>query len=525
MAVIEKNGTYMALPMAIKRGNPIALDTTAIWYSLEELRTYAQTGATAYVGQILALVDEASNSAKAYIIANAAGDLQEVGSATVGDNKTIVLKDDGVLALKNWGVEYYRWVDAVGEEGQEGYVAGHHEKQVVDAEHPWIAGLEPKAIAGSDGTFELAWYQPSTTTVEGLSSTVSTIRTSVDEITAALGDAETAGTIRYDIAGKLDKAGGTMTGDLILSDGAKAASETVVNTKIATAIGSAGHLKRAIVEALPEVAEADADTIYMIKDANVTSGDAYKEYMLIEGAFAQIGDTSVDLTPYAKIDLSDGYGSGNLIVINANGTLQDGGQTIADIDSQIGAITSNVSKKVDKEDGKSLISDTLISKVEGLANIKSIGSNLTLSEEGVLSAQDSYELPIASTTVLGGVMVDGTTIKADETGKISVPAADATAAGLLSKDDFTKIQNIEAGAQVNTVIGALLGGTEAEINEDKQIVVPVASETAMGLVKGSADNDKIAVGTDGTMSLNKVSTTKLYVPDSDEFILDGGAAN
>ena len=296
MAVIEKNGTYMALPMAIKRGNPVSLDTTAIWYSLEELQTYAQTGPTAYVGQILALVDEASNSAKAYIIANAAGDLQEVGSATLGDNKTITLKDDGALALKNWGVEYYKWVDSVGTEGDEGYVAGHHEKQVVDAEHPWIAGLEPKALVGADGTFELAWYQPSTTTVEGLNSTVTTIQTTVNEINNALGTAETEGTIRYDIANKLDKAGGTMTGDITLKDGGKVLS----NIEIQNLVSSAGHLKRAVVDVLPEVATADANTIYMVKDATVTSGDAYKEYMLIDGAFAQIGDTSVNLEPYAK---------------------------------------------------------------------------------------------------------------------------------------------------------------------------------------------------------------------------------
>lgn len=588
MAVIEKNGTYMALPMAIKRGNPISLDTTAIWYSFEELQTYAQTGATAYVGQIVALVNEEDNSAKAYIIANAAGDLQEVGSATVGDNRTIVLKSDGALALKNWGVEYYRWVDTVGEEGQEGYVAGHHEKQVVDAEHPWIAGLEPKAIAGAAGTFELAWYQPSTTTVEGLSSTVSTIRTSVDEINAALGSAETEGTIRYDIAGKLDKSGGTMTGELKLSDKSKAASEAVVDAKIAEAIGSAGHLKRAIVEALPEVAEADADTIYMIKDANVTSGDAYKEYMLIEGAFAQIGDTSVDLTPYAKIDLSDGYGSGNLIVINANGILQDSGQTIADIDSQIAAIASNVSKKVDKEDGKSLISDTLISKVEGLANIKSIGSNLTLSEEGVLSAQDSYQLPIASDTVLGGVIVDGVTIKADTTGKISVPAADGSTAGLLSKEDFVKVQNIEAGAQKNaidsvdeaqfaidvdkklslldvamskvtgladalagkvavedgkslvsnTLITKLEGIAEgAEVNKLEAVKVngvalDIADKavnipvggTVLGVVMSSDAQNKISIGADGTMEVNSVNVTKLVQDNESYLILDGGTS-
>lgn len=520
MAVIKKDYNASSLPVAFSRGNSIPLDKSSLWFSLEEMQAYSASNPIAYVGQILTLVNEGDNTAKAYIIANTAGDLQEVGSATVGDNKTITLKDDGALALKNWGVEYYKWVDPVGTEGEEGYVAGHHEKQIVDAEHPWIAGLEPKALAGSDGTFELAWYQPSTTTVEGLSSTVTTIQTTVNEINNALGTAETEGTIRYDIANKLDKAGGTMTGDITLKDGGKVLS----NLEIQNLVSSAGHLKRAIVEALPEVSEADENTIYMVKDSSITSGDAYKEYMLIDGAFAQIGDTSVDLTPYAKIDLSDGYGSGNLIVINANGTLQDSGQTIADIDSQIAAITSNVSKKVDKEDGKSLISDTLISKVEGLANIKSIGSNLTLSEEGVLSAQDSYELPIASTTVLGGVMVDGTTIKVDETGKISVPVASATESGLLSKEDFAKIQNIEENAQVNVIEGILCGTEELTV-ENKKVTIPVATEEKLGVVKGSAENDKIAVGTDGTMALNKISTTKLYVPDDDELVLDGGSAN
>ena len=31
MAVINKNGTYMALPSAIKRGSAAALDTTSVW--------------------------------------------------------------------------------------------------------------------------------------------------------------------------------------------------------------------------------------------------------------------------------------------------------------------------------------------------------------------------------------------------------------------------------------------------------------------------------------------------------------
>ena len=191
MAVIQKEFNYMAFPQSFSRGNPIPLDKSSLWFSMEEMSNYSKTDATAYVGQILTLVNEADNSAKAYIIANAAGDLVEVGAATLGDNKTITLDENGVLSLKNWGKEYYRWVDAVGEEGQEGYVAAHHEKQLVDETHPWIAGLEPKSVAGTDGTFEIAWYQPSTTTVEDLSSAVNSLQTSVETIQQTIGGVDT----------------------------------------------------------------------------------------------------------------------------------------------------------------------------------------------------------------------------------------------------------------------------------------------------------------------------------------------
>ena len=504
---------------------------------------YAQSGATAYVGQVLAYVNEADNTAKAYIIADAAGTLTEVGAATLGDDKTITL-EEGTLALKNWGKEYYRWVDAVGEEGQEGYVAGHHEKQVVDAEHPWIAGLEPKAVAGADGTFELAWYQPSTTTVEGLNSTVSTIRTAVDEINTALGDAETENTIRGDIAGlktdvakKIDAAGGTMTGDLILADGSKAASEKVVDTKVATAVASAGHLKRLVVDQLPEeVSAADVDTIYMVKDATVTTGDAYKEYMVIDGAFAQIGDTTVDLNPYAKKAVP--ATANNIAVLGEDGALVDGGITIAALKSDIeNDYNGKLANKVDVVDGKSLVDNTLITKLDGLANIKTIGANLTLNEAGELSAQDSYELPVANDTTLGGVKI-GSGLEATTEGVLSakvkagnglslgieMAAASADAAGAMSADMFLKLSNIEAEAQKNVVVGALIGTDVAGINEDKQIVVPVATAEKFGVVKSAADNNKVAVGEDGTMTINNVGVSKLTNEEGTELVLNCGNA-
>lgn len=545
MAVIKKDYNASSLPISFSRGNPQPLDKSAVWYDFEALTNYAKQDATAYVGQVVAYVNETDNTAKAYIIADAAGTLVEVGAATLGDDKTITL-EEGTLALKNWGKEYYRWVDAVGEEGQDGYVAGHHEKQVVDGDHPWIAGLEPKAIAGTDGTFELAWYQPSTTTVEGLSSTVSTIRTAVDEINKALGDAETENTIRGDIAGlkdtvagKLDTTGGTLTGDLTLADGSKAASEAVVDTKVAAAIGSAGHLKRLVVEQLPDVADADVDTIYMVKDASVTSGDAYKEYMVIDGAFAQIGDTTVDLDPYAKKAVP--AAANNIAVLGEDGALVDGGTTIAALKSGIeDDYNGKLANKVDVAEGKSLVEDTLITKLGALANIKTIGANLTLSEAGELSAQDSYELPVATDAVLGGVKI-GSGVEATADGVLSAKvkagnglslgengiemgAATENAAGAMSSEMFLKLSNIEAEAQKNVVVGALIGADAATINDDKQIVVPVATADKFGVVKSAADDNKVAVGEDGTMTINKVGVSKLTNEEGIELVLNCGNA-
>lgn len=524
MASINKNYNTMAFPQAFKRGNNIPLDASSVWYSMEEMLNYSKTSAVSFVGQVLALVDEANNTATAYIIADTEGNLKEVGSATIGDNKTIILGTDGALSLKNYGVFYYKWVDKVGE------VEAHHEKQVVDAEHPWIAGLEPKVASNADGGLEIAWYQPSTTTVEGLSSTVGTLQTEVNNLKGQVGEATDTtdkntvygklNGLTETVEGKLDKAGGTLTGDLILADGSKAASENVVDTKVAAAIGSAGHLKRAIVEALPEVAEADADTIYMVKDASITSGDAYKEYMLINGAFAQIGDTSVNLDPYAKKAVP--AAENNIAVLGADGSLIDGGKTIAGV---LADVDTKLAGYVAHEDGKSLVADTLIAKVEGLANIKSIGDNLVLSEEGVLSGAANYVLPTASTTVLGGVMVDGATIKIDETGKISVPAASADANGLLSKEDFAKLAGMEAGAQANTVLGALVGTDVAEINAAKQVVVPVATEANFGVVKSNSAMNKIAVAEDGTMEVNSVGISKLVEEPSVTLVLNGGTSD
>ena len=72
-------------------------------------------------------------------------------------------------------------------------------------------------------------------------------------------------------------------------------------TYVGEQIAQSEHLKRKIVDVLPTSEEANEQTIYMIKVESAKGDDKYKEYMLIDGVVQCVGDTSVELTDYAKI--------------------------------------------------------------------------------------------------------------------------------------------------------------------------------------------------------------------------------
>lgn len=97
MATILHDAAYMGFPLSIKRGNPAPVDTTAVWYDKTELETYAASGATAYVGQILTLV--ADSKCEAYMISNEAGTLIKLAATTAsGDLAADVATLQGQVA-------------------------------------------------------------------------------------------------------------------------------------------------------------------------------------------------------------------------------------------------------------------------------------------------------------------------------------------------------------------------------------------------------------------------------------------
>lgn len=170
MANISKTNSMMEFPLQIKRQYAAPIDTTSVFYDLASAQTYAASGATAYVGQQLVVVDESAGTAKAYVISNVAGTLTEVGSATLGDDKSISLVD-GTLSLKSFGVQYYKFIPAT-----------ELTESTYELTVGFKAGLEPKVRLLESGGYEIAWYEPNPTTVEGLQSAVTALQGSVSTL-------------------------------------------------------------------------------------------------------------------------------------------------------------------------------------------------------------------------------------------------------------------------------------------------------------------------------------------------------
>ena len=296
----------------------------------------------------------------------------------------------------------------------------------------------------------------------------------------------------------------------------------------------------------------------MVKSGLSLSGDKYQEYMLINGAFEMIGDTSVDLNPYAK--KVENAVEGNLVKLVADGSYTDAGFLAQDVADHLADEGKHIAadEREAWNEGAALaaenagaiaalvkISQDDADKLAALPGIKSIGTNLVLGEDGVLSAvAEQYELPAATADAIGGVKVadvaeSGLVLAEDGALVVGVSAnanglklhadglglelANADNAGAMSAAMFNKLNAIAEGAEVNTIEGILLDGIAATI-ENEQVLIPTATTALAGLVYSTDADNGVAVSEDGTMSVNRINVAKLFVAEGDELILNGGNA-
>lgn len=286
---------------AFSRANPLPIDATSVYESLEEARAYAKA-ANAYAGQVITVKE--GDTYNAYILS--------------GANGSLTLSKVGVDAS-----EIKNYVQVVTELPATGQTQG-----VI-----YVNTTDHKGYIYNGESFVTIFEE------------VQDLQTTIDTLTAQL-------------AAKADK--GTTLGSYGIED---AYTKDEADKAIAAAVAKAGHLKRAIVESLP-TSGADKDTIYMVakmaddailyhtnaaivansadnqtsiltdlgektlavgdyvtdsngntfkvtavSGATFSVGDAvalpvdhYDEYLFIGGAFEKIGDSKVDLSGYATTE-------------------------------------------------------------------------------------------------------------------------------------------------------------------------------------------------------------------------------
>lgn len=167
------------------------------------------------------------------------------------------------------------------------------------------------------------------------------------------------------------------------------------DSAIAAAVANADHLKREIVESLPEIELADENTIYMVGTGAGTEDSVYEEYMLINGGFEKIGSSEVDLTNYALKTYVD---QAKNEAISTSGTNTD-----AKIATKVGEIGDGTVKDyVDQAESDAITASN--SYADGLA------ANYATAEQGSKADTALQKADITTGSTNGTIAVDGTDV-------------------------------------------------------------------------------------------------------------------
>jgi hypothetical protein len=424
--------------VAFNRQTAFPLDAKSYFESLEAAQTAAASAqeagsseTTYYYGQQIAVVE--SGKATLYVI-QPDKTLKEVGGNILIDENAFVKGEDGKLSLLGFA-------DAVGG------------AQLVKTE---------------DG--KVSWVKPDTTTVEGLSTAIESLKTTVGDDKSGL-----VKQVAYNKAA-IDTLNGAST------------VEGSVAYQIAQVVAGADESFDTLKEIADWITTHKTDAASMNSQINTNKDD-------IAALKTKVGETSVadQIAAALKDGESDKYAlADDLSTANGKITALQGlvGET---------AVATQISDAIDgalKVDGAEKYA--LASHIHEIANVTGLQAIL----DGKAAASDVEALQST---------VDGLEAKAHE-------HANKTVLDAITED---KVSAWDA-AQANVIESIKLNGAAIAPAADKSvnIAIPAATAEALGLVK--VDGESI-VATDGVISVNAISTDKL-VQGSDTLIMDGGNA-
>lgn len=330
---------------------------------------------------------------------------------------------------------------------------GSIKKAAADAQAAAIAAAATDATSKADKALEDAKADSATKKTEAIEAAAAE---TTKQVTAAKTE------LQANIDKKADKAT-TLAGYGI----ADAYTKDESNTAIAAAVANAHHLKREIVSVLPEVSEANEDTIYMVPDAGNTdtagsNKSVYTEYMLVNGAFERIGTSNVDLSNYfTKDQVTDA-------ISTAKGEAATDAQTKADA-AKAAAIATAAADATTKADAAQAAAITEAGKKADKALEDAKAYSDGLAKNYATAAQGAK----ADSAVQAADVVSGTA-----NGTISVKGSDVAVKGLGS----AAYQNSGAFDASGAAAGAL---TEAKAYADTKKTEAVDAAAADATTKAN----------------------------------------
>lgn len=288
------------------------------------------------------------------------------------DNKTIETSAEHTLSLKDFGVQYYKYIAASGSVGEEGYTPSHYELQIVDESHPWVKGLEPKVVE-EDGELVLGWFEPNPTTLDGVVDELTSLQDQINDVSqdvqnnvSAIGVLDTK---IIDLSDKINKK----------ADISSVYSKSETDTKINEAVAASQHLKRKTFNSLDAAQEFAASVtdpenyVYMVaNNESVIATNKYIEYLYVDGNLEQVGTWEANLENYVtdtelvvalmgKVNAEEGYS----LISDAEKTKLAG----IEAGAQKNFITAVEDSEFTVENGKLILKEIEINKVVNLENL------------------------------------------------------------------------------------------------------------------------------------------------------------
>ena len=423
--------------VAFNRQTAFPLDAKSYFESLEAA-TAAATSAqeagssetTYYYGQTIAVVE--NNKATLYVI-QPNNTLKEVGGNILINENVFVKDSDGTLDLLGFA-------DAV-------------------------AGAQ--AVKGSDG--KISWVKPDTTTVEGLSTAVESLKTVV-------GDGN-KGLVKQvaDNKAAID----TLNGDKTVSGS--------VAYQIAQIVAGADESFDTLKEIAEWITTHKTDAATMNAQINTNKDD-------IASLKTLVGSTAVATQ-----------------IANAiNEALKDGEADKYALASDLTALSNQLT------DIKNKVGETSVAaQIEAALKVNGV--------EKYALASHTHE--IANVTGLQEILnkkaaSDDVDALRSTVNDLSAKAHQHTNKTILDAINEEKITAWDA-AQANVIEAIKANGTALTIGADKSVNIPAATAETLGLVK--ADGDTI-VANEGVLSVNSVGISKVFVEPDTELVLYGGNA-